>query len=111
MPEWMIKYWVEWLFGIVCAGLTLAYRRMSAKAKQDRAVQQAVRLGVEALLDDRIVQLYKQYESQGYCPIDARRSLEKLYNAYHALGGNGTNTDLINKIKGFPTEPPEEEKV
>lgn len=109
MPEWIVKYWAEWLFGIVCGGLTLAYRRMSARAKQDREIQQAVRFGVEALLDDRIVQLYGYYAAQGYCPIDGRRSLEKLYNAYHALGGNGTNTDLINQIRGFPVEPPEEE--
>ena len=26
MPEWVTKYWVEWVFGIVSAGL-LAYIR------------------------------------------------------------------------------------
>ena len=23
MPEWIVKYWIEWLFGLVIAGLGL----------------------------------------------------------------------------------------
>ena len=30
------------------------------------------------------------------------RNLEYLYRSYHALGGNGTGTELYNRAKGLP---------
>lgn len=29
MPEWIARYWVEWLFGIVAALAAASYRRIS----------------------------------------------------------------------------------
>lgn len=48
MLDWIIKYWVQWLFGLICAALLAGYRR------------------------------------------------------YHALGGNGTGTELYNRAKALP---------
>lgn len=33
---------------------------------------------------------------------DAMRNLEYLYRSYHALGGNGTGTELYNRAKALP---------
>ena len=30
------------------------------------------------------------------------RNLEYLYRSYHALGGNGTGTELYNRAKALP---------
>ena len=35
MPEWIIKYWVEWAFGVLAAGLLVVYRRLAKKIKDD----------------------------------------------------------------------------
>ena len=41
MPEWIARYWVEWLFGIVAALAAASYRRISKHMrhtqKKDRA--------------------------------------------------------------------------
>ena len=33
MLEFIVKYWAQWLFGIVAAGLNAAYRNLSMKIK------------------------------------------------------------------------------
>ena len=44
---------------------------------------------------------------KGYCPIYARDALDRVYESYHALGGNGTMTDLYKQTIALPTEPDE----
>lgn len=35
---------------------------------------------------------------KGFCPVYASEALSRAYEAYHALGGNGTITGLYNQI-------------
>ena len=44
---------------------------------------------------------------RGYCPIYARDALELVYEAYHKLGGNGTITNLMQRLRDLPTSPEE----
>lgn len=60
--------------------------------------------GVEALLRDRIIQSYNHYQDKGYCPIYAKESLKRMYDAYHSLGGNDVATKLKNELLEMPTE-------
>lgn len=39
---------------------------------------------------------------KGSIDTDAMRNLEYLYRSYHALGGNGTGTELYNRAKALP---------
>ena len=98
--EFIIKYWLEVLFGLLITVLTLAYRKLASRMKR----QEAVELGIQALLRDRIIQTYNHYEDKGYCPIYARENVEELYTRYHDLGGNGTITSLMDKMRKVPTE-------
>ncbi len=45
---------------------------------------------------------------KGYCPIYALENINTLYKQYHALGGNETVTELVEKLKYLPTEKREE---
>ena len=36
MPEWITRYWVEWLFGIVAALAAASYRRVSKHMRHAR---------------------------------------------------------------------------
>lgn len=101
MAEWILNYWIEVLFGIIIACWTVAYKRLCKKIKE----QECVKLGVQALLRDRIVQSYNHYLEKDYCPIYARENVDELYEQYHALGGNGTVTGLVEKLKELPTVP------
>lgn len=100
MQEWILKYWLEVLFGIISSGLFAGYKKLSGKLKE----QDAIKLGIRALLRDRIIQSYNHYQEKGYCPIYALENVTALYAQYHALGGNGTVTELMERLKDMPTE-------
>jgi hypothetical protein len=100
MQEWILRYWVEVLFCIISTGLAAGYKRLSSKVKE----QDAIKLGIQALLRDRIVQCYNHYQEKGCCPIYALDNITALYTQYHALGGNGTVTELVERLKDLPTE-------
>lgn len=99
--EWIAQYWLEVVFGLLITIMGIGWKKLSGRVKK----QDAVGLGVQALLRDRIIQAYNHYTEKGYCPIYALENVEELYRQYHALGGNGTMTKLYNQIRELPTEP------
>lgn len=100
MKEWIFKYWIEVFFGFIAAGLTVGYKKLASKIKE----QDAIRLGIQVLLKDRIIEGYNNCIEKGYCPIHALENVNTLYKQYHALGGNETITELVEKLKDLPTE-------
>ena len=93
----------------MCAGITgwaaaqVAHARAVQKAEDRKA--EAVRLGVQALLRDRLIWAHDHYMQKGCYPIYARENVEEMYTRYHALGGNGTVTSLVRELDGLPTDP------
>ena len=55
--------------------------------------------GVIAILHNKIYTLGKQYIAQEYISVEALDDFEHLYNAYHALGGNGMVTKMKQEIE------------
>ena len=86
-----------------CWGTASGSSGSSTPARQSRR-NAALREGVEALLRDRIIQSYNHYQDKGYCPIYAKESLKRMYDAYHSLGGNDVATKLKNELLEMPTE-------
>lgn len=97
--EFIAQYWIEFLFGGVIAMVGFGFRRIGIKLKE----QDSVKLGVQALLRDRIIQSYNHCMEQGYCQIFMLENVNAMYHEYHALGGNGTITKLVEDLKELPT--------
>lgn len=73
------------------------------KVKRKDGKQDAVTQGLLAVLHDRLYQACKDYLSDAYVPtVDEFDNLKYLYNAYHALGGNGTGTELYERCCKLP---------
>ena len=102
MPEWIIKYWVEWAFGVLAAGLLVAYRRLAKKIKDEAEERAAIKAGMLAILHDRLYQVCTFYIAPGWIETAGLKNLEYLYKSYHALGGNGTGTELYNRARVLP---------
>lgn len=102
MPEWIVKYWAEWLFSIVVAALAVAYKRLASKVKAQQEERKALKEGVLAILHDRLYQSCRYYIKQGWVDVEGLKNIEYLYKSYHALGGNGTGTELYNRVKALP---------
>lgn len=101
-------HWVEWLFGLCLALLGWGWKVILSKLKEEQAHNEAVAEGVQALLRESIVGNYNKYHSKNYCPIYAKESVKKVFEAYKALGGNSVAEDLYNKLLDMPTEKEDE---
>lgn len=58
--------------------------------------------GVIAILHNKIYTLGKQYIAQEHISVEALDDFEHLYKAYHALGGNGTGSEIYKRVKELP---------
>lgn len=103
--ELIAKYWVEQLCIVVLGIATWFYRKSLKKIQKDMQEQKAIRLAMVALLRDRFYQGYKACISQGYYPIQDQEVMRDIYQQYHALGGNGIITHLMDEQDELPTFP------
>lgn len=108
--DYIQAHWLEWLFAILLGILGWGYRTISAKLQIEHEKNEAICIGVQALLRESIVNGYNKYSDKGYCPIYAKESMKKAYKAYAALGGNDVATSLYNKILVMNEEPPKAEE-
>lgn len=102
IAEMALEYWATWLFGLISAGLLAAYRRLAKRVKADEAERKAIKEGLLAILHDRIYQACQHYIEQGWIDTSGLKNIEYLYRSYHALGGNGTGTELYTRAKSLP---------
>lgn len=109
MPEWIIKYWVEWIFGLLIAALGVAWKYLSGKVAAEQKKNEAIEKGVQALLRAQMIDDYNHYSEKGFVPIYARENFENCYTQYKGLGGNGVMTDIRNKFFALPTDDPKKE--
>lgn len=77
-----------------------------------RAIEQkneAVCLGVQALLRDRLIESYNRHIDNGYAPIYAKENFDNMYKQYHNLGVNGVMDELHSTFMELPTRPTKKE--
>ena len=78
-------------------------RQEAAELERRRQAEyEALRASLLALTRDRILQGYRYYRKNGGISAQDLETMNKLYIAYHALGGNGTITAVHDKILGLP---------
>lgn len=105
MREWLLKYWLGVLFGALTGVMGWAVRRVKKRQQAQETEQSAIKAGMLALLHSEICRCFAECDRKGFADVHDRENMEYLYGPYHALGGNGTGTDLHDKIRDMPTEP------
>ena len=56
-------------------------------------------LGMSALLRQQLIEYHRDYVASGSpCPVRIKEQATSVHDAYHALGGNGTGTQLWQEI-------------
>jgi hypothetical protein len=91
----------------VLAGLSGAVRHIWKRQKKQAEQQESMKDGMLALMHDRIFSIYRECVGKKYASVEDIRNLEYIYKPYHAMGGNGTGTELYERVKKMPTEPPQ----
>ena len=54
----------------------------------------------------RIRERHENAVRHGWLHPNEKHVLERLYVAYHSIGGNGTGTEMIEDIRRLPSVPP-----
>lgn len=106
--DWITKYWVEWVFGIISAVLIGLFNSLRKKIKTEQEKQEAIKAGLQALLRAQIIDMYERYSEKGYAPIYVRDSFENAYKQYEKLGPNGVIADIHTKFLALPTKKKED---
>lgn len=92
-----------WVLAPICAALTTAYmaQRKELKAEKEKRKKrdEAMEMGVRALLRQKMIDYHREYVvSGGPCPVRIKEQATLIHDAYVALGGNGTGTQLWQEI-------------
>lgn len=90
-------------------GAIVAYlkRRRTVDNEQreiDRKRLNAMEGGVRALLRDRLISAIHKAKKQGYIYIHELENIDKMYNEYINLGGNGTIAHMMKEVSNLPTQ-------
>lgn len=105
MKELLVNYGIEIFFTTVTAILGYIIKMLTKKLNE----QDSIKLGVQALLRDRIIQSYNYHMDMGFCPVYARESIEEMAEQYYNLGGNGVIHQIMDKLGELPTIKPKGE--
>lgn len=83
------------------------YEESRAEAAELREMQEAQNFALREILGDMLDKEHARLVKQGYASPEEKRKFERLYTAYHGLGGNGTRTALyedVMQMNSYPTE-------
>lgn len=102
MWEFVAKYWLEFIFGLIVAGLTAGFARISKRMKEEKVRNQAIENGVRDILRMQILDTYEKCKAAGQVTVSRKDAIDSAYKSYHALGGNGTITQVHNEMMEMP---------
>lgn len=72
--DWILKYWVQELFALIIAVLTLCVKKLKGKKTE----YDVLREGILALLHDRLYTACSFFIARGWASLDDRENLEYL---------------------------------
>lgn len=100
------------VFNVIYTNVKVKHKKQSAEEAAEQARRDEIRenlaLGTQCLLRAEIIRQHEKYMDRGYCPVYAKESLTKEYQAYHNLGGNDVATALYEQLMSLPNDNKED---
>lgn len=72
---------------------------------------QALRTAVTELAYMRLAERHHRYVTRGWAHHNEKRVCERLYEAYHRIGGNGYGSQMITDIRNLPAYDPNNKPI
>ena len=98
---------------VVGSAVSAVIASLIAKKKSKKAMDEvttaryiAIENGLQSILRAEIIRQHEKHTERHYY---AKEAMVKVYDAYHALGGNGMMTRFYNEIIALPEEPQQKE--
>lgn len=97
---------------ICAAGIIALWKIFYTFTKNQEKKNDAIQLGLQAVLRDRLYQLYAHCKTvKGYAGINDRNNFENMFKNYEALGENGVMRNIHDKFMSLPTSPERSKKA
>lgn len=107
MWDFVLTYWLEFVFGLIVAGLSAAYAHLSKKFKAERKKNLAIESGLRGILRIQILDTYDQCVAKGRkISVSRKDAIASIYQSYCALGDtvDATITQLYNEMVAMPID-------
>ena len=110
MWEFIVKYWLEAIFGLIVACLSAAYAHLAKKFRAERAKNQAIEDGLRGILRIQILDTYDKCVANGKkISVSRKDASGAVYRSYVALCENHEDVDdtikqLYEEIVHMPIE-------
>lgn len=93
MWDFILKYWLEFVFGLIVAGLSAAYAHLAKRFKTERAKNQAIENGLRGILRIQILDTYDRCVADGNrISVSRKDAVASIYQSYCALGDSVDDT-------------------
>lgn len=100
MLDFIVRYWLEILFGLLTGAVSLFYRRLSGYKK----MLDNTKVGVKVLLKAKITEFYMKSIDRGYITLCEKEIVNETYKTYQDLGGDAVSSELIEEINNTPVK-------
>ena len=93
MWDFILRYWLEFIFGLIVAGLGAAYGRLEKKFKTEKAKNAAIENGLRGILRIQILDTYDKCKAAGSkISVSRKDAIVSIYQSYCALGDHIDDT-------------------
>lgn len=103
--EMIIQVFIGVLIGVLTAVILNFKSEWKATKQAEMAENEIIKESMKEILGKLLDDMYIRYVEQNWIPLDKLHQAIRIYDCYHALGGNGTGTTEIEKLKLLPTHP------
>lgn len=86
---------------VALLGVMLSNRRVEKEKAEKES--ELVKSALRALLRSELMRTHHQAVRDGYATTVDKEVMERTYQSYHSLGGNGIATNLYNEMMALPT--------
>jgi len=100
----ILGYLIPTILGGVIGILSTKIKRTREKDEKEKKKDEAIELGVQALLRNEIIRRYREFECKGEISILDQENLDEMFEQYKNLGGNGTVKKMMNDLYELKTK-------
>lgn len=109
MEEFITKYWLEVLFGLVCTVFSFLFKKIIKRQEEEKKKREeqekkskAIENGVQALLRNELIKNFREYKMKGAATLLDKENMEHMFTEYFNLGGNGMIQEVHDEFLAIP---------
>lgn len=93
MWDFILKYWLEFVFGLIVTGLSAAYAHLAKRFKAEKKKNEAIENGLRGILRIQILDTYDRCVADGNkISVSRKDAVVSIYQSYCALGDSVDDT-------------------